>query len=85
MNKLQEIKNKAKELFELIDEYETESFNTGVQRGIQKVYDRTCNAFVEEMEKQGDLTDKSVQDIPSAERILNASSVIRELFPDLNT
>lgn len=85
MNKLQEIKNKAKELYELVDSYEQELLQEGIKLGIQRVYDRTCSAFVEEMEKHQDLEGKSVKEIPSAERILTASSVIRELFTDLNT
>lgn len=82
MNKLENIKQKAKELFELIDDYEAELFKIGIERGRQQVYDRVCNAFIEEMKAQ---PNKQVKDIPSAERILNASTVIRELFPDLNT
>lgn len=85
MEKLQEIKQKAKDLIELVNDYQDELFKEAVKIGIQKVYNRTCHAFVEEMKKHGNLEGKSVRDIPSAERILNASSVIRELFPELNT
>ena len=83
MTKLEEIKAKAIELFELVDSYEEELFHAGIKMGKQVVYNRVCNAFKEEMKKHGDLNGKPIKDIPSAERILNASSVIVELFPEL--
>lgn len=85
MNKLQEIKEKAKELFDLVDSYEQDVIQDGIKIGRQQVYDRVCHAFVEEMKAQGNLEGKSIKDIPSAERILNASSVVKELFLDLKT
>jgi len=84
MDKLQEIKQKTKDLLELINDYESEFYQIGINEGKQQVYDRICHALVQEVKKHGDLTGISVQDIPSADRILTASDVVRELFPDLN-
>ena len=85
MNKLEEIKNRAKELVELTNEYQDQLFEEAVVVGVRKVYERVCNAFVEEMKNHGDLEGKSIEDIPSAERLLNASSVISELFPEVHS
>lgn len=88
MNKLQEIKDKAKELFELINNYEQELFQEGMKIGRQQVYDATCihlGNVVHKFREQNKETELSVVDIPNAKKILDATSVIRELFPDLGT
>lgn len=88
MNKLQDIKEKAKELFELINSYEQELFQEGIKMGRQQVYDAACNQLsnvVYEFRESNKETEVYINDIPNAKRILNATSVIRELFPDLNT
>lgn len=88
MNKLQDIKDKARELFELIDNYEQELFQEGIKIGRKQVYNATCihlGNVVHEFREQNKELEFSIYDIPNAKKILEARSVMRELFPDLNT
>jgi hypothetical protein len=80
MGKLEEIKAKLAELNNLVDSYQKELSNDGIEIGKRIVLEKVCSEGVELARKDPSLI---YSKIPQHDKFMAAYSVITELFPEL--
>jgi hypothetical protein len=80
MNKLEEVKLKLAELHTLVDNYQKELSNEGIEVGKRMVLERVCSWGVELAKKDPPLC---YNEISQHDKFMAAYRVITELFPEL--